>query len=85
MLEAEDQNTGLKNADFSFGLPEKLLTVSNTTNISAKQHAFYFYAQDDWRATSRLTLNLGLRYELHSTGASARRAIHHVIPGLSTA
>ena len=26
------------------------------------EHAFYF--QDNWRATSRLTLNLGLRYEL---------------------
>lgn len=62
-LEAQDQNTGLSTADFLFGLPQTT-TVGNTTNISAKQHAFYFYAQDDWRATSRLTLNYGLRYEL---------------------
>jgi hypothetical protein len=26
-------------------------------------NTFGFYAQDDWRATSRLTLNIGLRYE----------------------
>jgi len=28
---------------------------------------FGFYGQDDWRATSRLTLNLGLRYEFNTT------------------
>jgi hypothetical protein len=30
-------------------------------------NTFGFYAQDDWRATSRLTLNLGLRYEFMTT------------------
>jgi hypothetical protein len=30
-------------------------------------NTFGFYAQDDWRATSRLTLNLGLRYEFRTT------------------
>ncbi len=63
VVEAEDQNTGYTIGDYLFGLPY-ITTVGNTTNISAKQHALYFYGQDDWRATSRLTLNLGLRYEL---------------------
>src|SRR5688500_6293023 len=31
-------------------------------NVPLKQYALYF--QDDWRATNRLTLNLGLRYDL---------------------
>jgi hypothetical protein len=37
------------------------------TNISMdpafSQHSFGMYFQDDWRATSRLTVNAGLRYE----------------------
>ncbi len=32
-----------------------------------RYETYGFYAQDDWRATSRLTLNLGLRYEFNTT------------------
>ena len=30
-------------------------------------NTYGFYVQDDWRVTSRLTMNLGLRYEFHDT------------------
>jgi hypothetical protein len=39
-------------------------TVGNESNIAAIQHALYSYIQDNWRFSSRLTLNLGVRYEL---------------------
>jgi len=51
-------------------------TVSPPESIQVRDYrynTFGFYAQDDWRATPRLTLNLGLRYEfrgdLNNTGA----------------
>jgi len=50
-------------ADFLMGYAGEAL-VGNTTNYAAIQHNLYVYAQDDWRVTPRLTLNLGLRYEL---------------------
>lgn len=39
--------------------------VSTSTNAKEFQKRTFFYAQDTWRATHNLTLNLGLRYELY--------------------
>lgn len=62
-IESEQQNTETSLGDFLLGLTYQE-TFGNSTNISAQQHVFYFYGQDDWRATSRLTVNYGIRYEL---------------------
>lgn len=40
------------------------MTVGNESNLGAVQHDLYTYAQDSWRILPRLTLNLGLRWEL---------------------
>jgi hypothetical protein len=50
-------------SDFMAGLLVKA-TVANLTNLGAIQNDLYLYAQDDWRATPKLTLNYGLRYEM---------------------
>ena len=38
--------------------------ASSIANFDAKQTQQFYFAQDDWRVTPSLTLNLGLRYEL---------------------
>lgn len=45
--------------------PIRAITINGglaEANVPLKQYAFYF--QDDWRINNRLTLNLGLRYDL---------------------
>jgi Carboxypeptidase regulatory-like domain len=38
--------------------------ASNITNLDDLRHYFGTYFQDDWKATSKLTINLGLRWEI---------------------
>jgi hypothetical protein len=39
--------------------------VSTSTNAKEFQKRTFFYVQDTWRASSKLTLNLGVRWELY--------------------
>jgi Carboxypeptidase regulatory-like domain/TonB-dependent Receptor Plug Domain/TonB dependent receptor-like, beta-barrel len=49
-------------ADFMLGLRAQY-ALSSVLVAKLRRNMQFAYMQDDWRATSRLTLNLGLRYE----------------------
>ncbi len=38
--------------------------VSTSTTAAERQKRFYFYGQDTWRATSKLTIAYGLRWDI---------------------
>lgn len=50
-------------ADFLLGTAFRS-NISNSVYMNLRAPWNHFYVQDDWRITNKLTLNLGLRYEL---------------------
>ena len=57
-------STGYSFADFLLGVPSSTSQVPVKPKILLKQTEMAGFAQDDWRITSKLTLSLGLRYEI---------------------
>jgi Carboxypeptidase regulatory-like domain/TonB dependent receptor len=55
--------TGSPLADFLLG-DTSSSSVSTASDSESRQHIWQGYVQDDWKATSKLTVNAGLRYEL---------------------
>jgi hypothetical protein len=53
-------------ATFLLGVPDGG-GITSLHNIDYRRQIYAFYGQDDWKFNDRLTLNLGLRYELFST------------------
>ena len=53
-------------ATFLLGVPDSG-SITSLHNVDYRRQIYAFYAQDDVKVTSRLTLNLGLRYELFTT------------------
>ena len=58
---------GYRYASFLLGLPDSA-TVSATKQVQWRKQAWSFYAQDNWKATPKLTVNYGLRWDYAGQG-----------------
>ncbi|HYM11208.1 MAG TPA: TonB-dependent receptor [Bryobacterales bacterium] len=56
--------TGNAAADYMLGFPKTTLTPEGVPITKSRQWRFGFYFQDDWKVSEKLTLNLGIRYDL---------------------
>jgi outer membrane receptor protein involved in Fe transport len=59
-------------ADFLLGFPQDTTRTTGSGQAYLRQDVAGGYAQDDWRISPRLTLNLGLRYDYASPYSEAR-------------
>ena len=58
--------TGHSHADFLLGLPTQATIIRGVTPSRLERSYYTWYVQDNWRVTSNLNLNMGLRYEMHT-------------------
>jgi hypothetical protein len=59
-------------ADFLFGIPTSVNRAFPPVLIDRTRWGYNFFITDDFKVNSKLTLNLGLRYELHPSWREAR-------------
>lgn len=57
--------TGQEFADFLIGAPNQTFYDVVQSDNDGKTLHYHFYGQDQWKASDRLTLTYGLRYEYH--------------------
>src|SRR5205085_4381946 len=59
-------------ADFLLGFPQTSTRTKGSGQGYLRQNVFAGFAQDDWRISPRLTVNLGMRYEYAAPYTEAR-------------
>jgi hypothetical protein len=57
--------TGFPYADFLLGLPNQVTRAFPTVLFDRRIRNYAFYASDEWKASQRLTVTMGLRYQLY--------------------
>jgi outer membrane receptor protein involved in Fe transport len=61
-LSFDGNRTGIGLADFLLGYPQSA-QLTNLAVVDSRMKMFSGFFQDDWKATPKLTFNLGLRYD----------------------
>jgi hypothetical protein len=75
--------TGVDFADFLSGLPyQTFYDVVQEDNDGQSTH-YHFFAQDQWKASPKLTLTYGVRYELHPGYSDAHGDIGNFLPDVA--
>lgn len=72
-------NTVHSLADFYFGARASY-QLATQIQANVRQQAHWFYLQDDWRVNNKLTLNLGLRYEMTTPAYDANNRLANFDP-----
>lgn len=72
--------TGDGLADFVGGFPDNYFQFSNAV-YGIRQWSMYYYGEDAWKVTPRLTLNYGLRYEYNSPQSDPHNEIISFVQG----
>lgn len=81
-----NSGTGLAYASFLVGqIDAASLTQNLVQETGARFRPISPYAQDDWRVSSKLTLNLGLRYDFFPTYREANNALSFFNPNVTNA
>jgi len=65
-------------ADFMLGLPQRAERALGLASASLRTIPFYLYFEDSWRITPKLTVSLGLRYELTPPWYEPNRRIMNI-------
>lgn len=70
-------------SDFMFGLRSSY-SLNNEIVLNYRQRMHFVYFQDDWKVNSKLTLNLGVRYEFATPQWEAQNRIANFDPATNT-
>ena len=65
-------------ADLLLGYPNTI-TIGSPSDANERARNYYFYLQDDWTISSKLTLNFGVRYEITAPFYDANNRLANLV------